>query len=62
MPRPGPRRPVLMLRIGEEDLAELERLAERDRVNRSEIVRRLVKYGMERMPTGWQPEETTPTA
>lgn len=62
MPRPGPRRPVLMLRIGEEDLAELERLAERDRVNRSEIVRRLVKYGMERMPAGWRPEETTSTA
>lgn len=56
VPRPGPARPVLMLRMAQEDIARLDELAERDEVTRSEVARRLLEFGMERMPAGWRPE------
>jgi metal-responsive CopG/Arc/MetJ family transcriptional regulator len=42
MPRPGPRRPLVALRLGEEDLAEVDKLAAQSGVNRSEMIRRLI--------------------
>lgn len=42
MPRPGPRRPLVALRLGNEVTATVDRLAEQDGVNRSEMIRKLI--------------------
>lgn len=53
MPRPGPRRPVIALRLGAEGLALVDERAEREGVNRSEMIRRMVDYAAQHMPEGW---------
>lgn len=42
MPRPGPRRPLVALRLGDEVTAAIDQLAKVEGVNRSEMIRRLV--------------------
>jgi hypothetical protein len=61
MPRPGPRRPLVAIRLGDR---EREQIDTRARVelppkgdgapNRSEMIRRLLDYGLIHMPPGWQ--------
>ncbi|MFC6853898.1 ribbon-helix-helix domain-containing protein [Aquipuribacter hungaricus] len=46
MPRPGPRRPIVTVRVDQEDLTEVDRLATAEGVGRSEMVRRLLVEAM----------------
>lgn len=56
MPRPGPRRPVVALRLGDEVTERVDERAGTEGVNRSEVVRLLIEYGLATMPEGWRPE------
>lgn len=47
MPRPGPRRPLVCVRMSEDDIALIDAYAEREGVNRSEMIRRLVIQALE---------------
>jgi len=42
MPRPGPRRPIVAVRLSEQGIAAVDKLAETEGVNRSEMIRRLL--------------------
>jgi metal-responsive CopG/Arc/MetJ family transcriptional regulator len=55
MPRPGPRRPVIALRLGDEVTQRVDERADDEDVNRSEAIRLLIEYGLEHMPKGWRP-------
>jgi metal-responsive CopG/Arc/MetJ family transcriptional regulator len=43
MPRPGPRRPLVAIRMSDEGIAYVDQLAEEAGVNRSEMIRTLLK-------------------
>jgi hypothetical protein len=54
MPRPGPRRPLVNVRLAEADVDLLRQRAERETDgNVSELMRRMLKYAATRMPQGW---------
>jgi hypothetical protein len=62
MPRPGPRRPIVALRLDAEGIAYLDERAnseelrtEKGEPNRSELVRIMIAYARENMPPGWRP-------
>lgn len=55
MPRPGPRRPNIGVRLSDEELARIDKLAERAGRNRSEQIRTMLAYAQEHMPKGWKP-------
>ncbi|MFD4352357.1 hypothetical protein ACFWPK_10710 [Nocardia sp. NPDC058519] len=66
MPRPGPRRPVLALRMSDDQIAALddqaiaeELLTKQGEPNRSELIRIMVEYARENMPASWRPEGWT---
>jgi metal-responsive CopG/Arc/MetJ family transcriptional regulator len=42
MPRPGPRRPLVNVRLTEEGIAYIDQLAATEGVNRSEMIRTLL--------------------
>lgn len=50
MPRPGPRRPLMSLRVDAETLTTLDDLAARLGVTRSDLVRRMIEKAL----TSWQ--------
>ena len=54
MPRPGPARRSIGVRLADagRDLLERRAIEETDG-NMSELVRRILKYGATRMPKGW---------
>ncbi len=63
MPRPGPRRPVLTLRMSDDQIVALDNqaiaedlLTKQGEPNRSELIRIMVEYARETMPAGWRPE------
>lgn len=56
-PRPGPRRQPINARAADEDRAAIQRRADAEAGgNLSEMARRLLAYGLSRMPAGWTPE------
>lgn len=55
MPRPGPRRHLVALRLGDEVTATIDQRAEEEGVNRSEMIRLALAYAAARMPKGWRP-------
>lgn len=55
MPRPGPRRPLIAIRISEEGRAHIDKRAAEEGINRSEMIRRLLAYAASKMPKGWKP-------
>lgn len=58
MPRLGPRRPVVGIRIAESDIALVdERASTEADGNRSEMARRMLLFAVANMPTGWVPPE-----
>ena len=64
MPRPGPRRPVVALRLSAQGIAHLDRraldegLTIRDgEPNRSEMARIYMAYAAQHMPKGWRPAQ-----
>lgn len=63
MPRSGPRRPALSLRMTDEMIDALDKQAIAEQLltkggepNRSELIRIMVEYARETMPTGWRPD------
>lgn len=55
MPRPGPRRPIVNVRISQAGIDRVDGLAKEADVNRSEMIRRLLAYGVRHMPRDWRP-------
>lgn len=55
MPRPGPRRPLVALRMSDEGIAHVDKLAAEAAVNRSEMIRRMLAFAALKMPKGWKP-------
>ncbi len=53
MPRPGPRRPLVAIRLSDEGIAHIDQRAEKQGVNRSEMVRRMLAYAAQHMPPAW---------
>lgn len=53
MPRPGPVRPQVAVRLSQTDLDQLDERARDEGVQRSELIRRLLKYATATMPRGW---------
>lgn len=65
MPRPGPVRPIVALRLDTEGLAHVDQRALDEGLtirggqpNRSEMLRLAIAYGMAHMPNGWRPTTT----
>jgi metal-responsive CopG/Arc/MetJ family transcriptional regulator len=63
MPRPGPVRPKVTIRLDEEIVDLLNQRATDEELptkagepNRSELIRLLIAHGLEHMPAGWRPE------
>lgn len=62
MPRPGPRRRLVALKLDDEAIAAVDARALSEGltirggdVNRSEMLRLAIAYGMANMPQGWRP-------
>lgn len=55
MPRKGPRRPMVSIRLSPDGLAYIDDRAKTETVNRSELIRRMLAYASTRMPKGWKP-------
>lgn len=56
MPRPGPRRPLIALRLGTDGLAHIhQRAVNETDGNQSEMIRRMLAYATTHMPRGWVP-------
>lgn len=53
----GERRVKADFRMYPEGLESVRKRAEREGVNVSELLRRLVAYGVEKMPQGWDPSD-----
>jgi hypothetical protein len=54
MPRPGPKRPLINVRLSEAGVALLRQRAEIETDgNVSELMRRMLKYASIHMPKGW---------
>lgn len=54
-PRPGPPKPTITIRLSEAGIANLDELAAREGVDRSEVMRRMLNYAARYMPQGWEP-------
>lgn len=54
-PRPGPPKPTITIRLSEAGIANLDELAAREGVDRSEVMRRMLNYAARNMPQGWKP-------
>lgn len=55
MPRTGPRRPIVAIRLSEAGRTRIDTLAAERGVNRSEMARLLLRYATDTMPKGWKP-------
>jgi hypothetical protein len=55
MPRPGPRRPLVGVRLGDGDIDWLDALAAELDLNRSEALRLCLAYAQQKMPRRWSP-------
>lgn len=57
MPRPGPRRPLVAIRLSEAGIEHIDqRAAEECGGVRSEMIRRMLAFSAQRMPKGWKPK------
>ncbi len=62
MARPGPRRPMVGIKLSEQDIDHIDARAREEiplkgngQPNRSEMIRRMLAYASAHMPTGWKP-------
>lgn len=46
---------VVGVRIADTGIAHIDKLAEAEKVERSEMVRRMLAYAARHMPKGWKP-------
>ncbi|NUS45792.1 MAG: hypothetical protein HOQ24_19135 [Mycobacteriaceae bacterium] len=68
MPRPGPRRIAVAVRLTADLIDELDWQANAEGLlmasgepNRSDLIRLMIAYARENMPTGWRPEDWRPS-
>jgi Ribbon-helix-helix protein, copG family len=54
MPRPGPPRPIVAVRLSDGGLKHIDALAKTEGVTRSEMMRIMLKYASATMPKGWR--------
>ncbi|HEX5347831.1 MAG TPA: CopG family transcriptional regulator [Pseudonocardiaceae bacterium] len=57
MPRPGPRRPLVAIRLSDEGRDHIDKLAAERGANRSEMIRVMLAYASQHMPANWQPRK-----
>lgn len=64
MPRPGPRRVAVAVRLTSETIDELDWQANTEGLvmasgepNRSDLIRLMIQFAKENMPGGWRPGE-----
>jgi hypothetical protein len=55
MPRPGPRRPTVLVRMSQAAIDAIDKLAAEREITRSEMVRLMLAYAQRTMPKGWRP-------
>jgi metal-responsive CopG/Arc/MetJ family transcriptional regulator len=55
MPRPGPRRPLVAIRLSENGIDNIDYLAQARGVTRSEMIRTMLTYAILKMPKNWNP-------
>ncbi len=55
MPRTGPRQPLVALKLSEARRDHIDALAAQRGVNRSEMIRTMLAYAVQKMPKGWKP-------
>ncbi len=56
MPRPGPRRPLVALRLSEDGVKRIDARASEAGVNRSEMIRAMLAYADRHLPKDWKPK------
>lgn len=63
MPRPGPRRPLVAIRLSTDGTGWIDQRAEAEGLvkgdgqpNRSELIRIALAYAAQHMPKGWRPK------
>jgi hypothetical protein len=55
-PRPGPRRPLVAIKLSQPGIDHIDQRAEAEAEgNRSEMIRRMLAYAAAHMPKGWHP-------
>ncbi len=54
MPRPGPRRPLVAIKLAQDGIDWIDQRATTEDVNRSEMIRRMLAYAQRNMPKGWK--------
>lgn len=59
MPRPGPRRPLIALRLSEQGIGAIDERAQERGLNRSEMIRVMLAYAQRHMPKTWEPTRRT---
>ncbi len=56
-PRPGPRRPLVAIKLSQSGIEHIDQRAEVEADgNRSEMIRRMLAYAAAHMPKGWKPK------
>lgn len=55
MPRPGPRRAMVGVRLSAEGIAAVDAMADKRGVTRSEMIRLMLRYAQQHMPTSNTP-------
>jgi Ribbon-helix-helix protein, copG family len=58
VPRPGPRRPLIAVRLSDNGIQHIDYLAEARGVTRSEMIRIMLAFAALKMPRDWQPVRT----
>lgn len=63
MPRTGPRRPLVAIKLSQDGIDHIDDRARAEvplkgngQPNRSEMIRRMLAYAAAHMPKGWQPK------
>ena len=57
MPRPGPRRPLVAIKLSEQGIARIDDRAVKAGRNRSEQIRVMLAYADQHMPGTWKPKD-----
>lgn len=55
MPRPGPRKPAIAIRLSAPGIDAIDRRARERKVTRSAMLRLLIGYALRSMPADWSP-------